>query len=211
MLLLFADKREFQPLVNRISTSENLDFPFFSVVQWQSGTKQHQILATGSRKNKITDRLDALPAEWLQGSILLAGTAGDLSGELDPPVPFLPTELTLRKSEESIELADTPISHLKSSLESHQIKFNTGRLLTVDSPVFQQSARRQAADKFNAQAVDMEAFKVYHSLAESGFADNFAVLKVISDSTETESLAAAKQRQPTALRELVHLLIKIYR
>lgn len=136
--------------------------------------------------------------------VLVAGTAGSLSKDLEEGSIYLPTAVRSPDRQEWFH-PETRILHwLKDTLENAgdgPITLRSGPLLSVDEPVTNPEDRRELKESHQALAVDMETTSILeHLSANSDDSFDWGVIRVISDTPEDADFRSIKEKQSEGAR-----------
>ncbi len=209
MLFIFAHKYEAKPFLKSCQEQRVKVTPEGLLYQLETPNKTaHQAIICGSSSEQIDHTVQQISRLLDANLIVLSGTAGALSPELQQDQLLFADQLLNERGQQqtlTASLTDHRCWSLFQQLDDRAVR---GGLLTSNSPILSHTERLNQFTKTGAVAVDMEAMKLFQAVtAAGGSPANFSCIKIIADTGETADFKAACKLQPTAAQKLGKLLV----
>lgn len=198
VLVLTARSTEYETCLNNNDFQEHLH-QNHSYYRLESHEWDIRLTHTGVGPDSTRSTLNKLEGIVEPDFILIAGTAGGLSKDLDRDSLYLPTAVRSPDSTDwfhpETRILQWLMGVLQESLDGDRT-FRSGPLLSVEEPVTDPDNRRSLREKHQALAVDMETSPIvdyFNNTPEE--LPGWGVIRVITDTPDDQSLERIKQNQ----------------
>lgn len=209
LLLLTARPEEYGNCLESFDFDEHLH-QNHSYRRLEGATWDVRLTHTGIGPEATRATLGKLEGLLEPDFVLIAGTAGSLSDDLERDSVYVPTAVRSTGQEDWFHPETRILQWLMGTLkeaESSDSRFRSGPLVTADEPVTDPEQRRTLKKQNQALAVDMESSTIVETLAAAvSDPPDWGVVRVISDTPSDSDLATIKSRQSRGAEQTGKLL-----